>query len=101
MNLVGFVQNTYQSTVIGCAQGKFDDLASLAYFLEKKGSSHSRIEKLELSNCRLIEKLDYNEFFVKKTDASMRQNVDQESESSKEIEAELRMLGKLKHESQG
>lgn len=98
---MGWVQNTYQSTVIGSAQGTVNHLASFTYFLEKIGSPHSSIDKLELKNCRLIEKLEFSDFRVNKSYANVKttETDEQESSTSKEIELELRELGKLKFES--
>ena len=104
LKLAGWVQNTLQSTVIGTAQGNFNDLAAFTYWLENKGSPHSRIDKLELTNCRIIEsindRLGFQDFRVKQSYASVKQETVESPESSKEIEEELRKLGKLKFESQ-
>lgn len=122
LGLVGWVQNTNQGTVVGQAQGiwkfkkqnllsllrcsftrnlgKFNDLAALSYWLANKGSPHSNITKLELTNCRLIDKLDFNEFFVKKTYLDVQnQCTEPVSAESSEIEAELIQYGKSKFES--
>jgi len=100
-NLKGWVQNcTNQNipSVIGQAQGKFDDLAILAYWLAKVGSPHLKIERLELKNCKLLDKLEFNEFKVR-THNDVRENNEPESEESKEIKEELLEYGRLRFES--
>lgn len=96
LHLVGWVQNTQQSTVIGTAQGKVSELAGLCYWLSAVGSPHSSISKLELKNCRLVDKLEFGKFQVNKSYADVRPSNETESASSREIETELRELGKLK-----
>ena len=59
-------------------------------------SPQSSISKLELKNCRLLDKLEFSKFQVNKSYADVRPSNEPVSASSREIEAELRELGRLK-----
>lgn len=70
----------------------------MAYWLEKIGSPQSKIDKLELKNCRLLDKLEFKEFSVRKTYSDVKETNEPESAESKEIQFELKEYGRLKFE---
>lgn len=66
LNLVGWVMNTQQGTVVGQMQGSDDKIKKMKEWLQKTGSPKSRIDKTEFKNEKQVDKLEFKEFVIKK-----------------------------------
>jgi acylphosphatase len=66
LNLVGWVMNTQEGTVVGQIQGSEDKIKKMKEWLNKTGSPKSRIDRTEFKNEKHIEKFEFKEFKIKK-----------------------------------
>ncbi|CAG8621704.1 2201_t:CDS:2, partial [Paraglomus brasilianum] len=64
LGLVGWVRNTDTGTVEGVAQGEKDKIDPFKYWLQYKGSPHSRIDKANFKLSEIV-RLEFEDFSVK------------------------------------
>nr|XP_033795808.1 acylphosphatase-2 isoform X2 [Geotrypetes seraphini] len=63
--VVGWVKNTGEGTVTGQVQGPEDKVNLMMDWLSKVGSPSSRIDQIQFSNEKEIDKLEFKEFVTK------------------------------------
>lgn len=66
MNLVGWVQNTDQDTVVGHMEGQTNNVDQMKTWLQKTGSPKSKITKTVFSNEKSIPELTANAFEIRR-----------------------------------
>ena len=65
LELVGWVKNTRNDTVVGQCQGEDSKMELMKRWLCKVGSPSSRIDKCDISNEKEISQLEYSKFEIR------------------------------------
>ena len=65
LQLVGWVKNTRNDTVVGQCQGEQSQAELMKRWLSKVGSPSSRIDKCDITNERDIDQVEFSTFDIK------------------------------------
>jgi acylphosphatase len=67
LGIVGFCKNTPEGTVVGTIQGPEGEIAVMKKWLTTTGSPRSKIERVEFSDERKIDAVEYESFGIDKS----------------------------------
>lgn len=66
LGLRGWVKNTKSGTVVGVMEGQEDRVGEMRRWLQNVGSPKSRIDNVEFTEEKMIEKLSFQAFEIRK-----------------------------------